>query len=352
MFHAFHPVGENRIRESFGLDFEDFAPGQLFHHRPGITVTQQDNIDEALATLNNAMIHYDNHYADGSEFRLPLVVSTLTLQRAIGQGWKTFGRKQRVRGFRSIALTAPVFGGDTLYARSRILEVAAQDDELGLVVAEIMLSRQDRTDVARVVAELLIYRRGRGPFAAAGYGEAPGVASGSLAPLSHVETAPAEFVETIGIEFDDLAEGLTIEHRPGFTFSWQESRRRSLIAGDHSPVLVDPTLAAMAGGGEAAVSEAWIVGAFAAGTTRAFGRVVANLGWENIVFPHPVHDGDLVLAESKVLGRRLSKSRPDQGILHVQSRALNRRGAEVCCFERRLLIYRGAQQPHRAAGYV
>lgn len=169
MFQAFRPSGENRIRENFGLDFEDFAPGQLFHHRPGITVTQQDNACEALATLNNAMIHYDANYAAGTEFKLPLMVSTLTLQRAIGQGWKTFGRKRRIKAFRSIALTAPVFGGDTLYARSRITEVAPEDDDTGLVVAEVLLSRQDRTDIARIVTELLIYRRNRGPFAAAGY---------------------------------------------------------------------------------------------------------------------------------------------------------------------------------------
>lgn len=170
--------------------------------------------------------------------------------------------------------------------------------------------------------------------------------------LSHIETAPGEFVETIGIEFDDMEEGLVIEHRPGFIFSWQEARRRALIAGDRSPVLIDPVVAAEAGGGEAAIWEAWIVGAFAAATTRAFGRVVANLGWENIIFPAPVRDGDLVFAESTILGKRQSQSRPEQGIVHVLSRGVTREGVEICRFERRFLVYRGAQEPHRRAGYV
>ena len=161
--------GESRVREGFGLHFEEFAVGQIFHHRPGITVTQQDNADEALATLNNAAVHYDLNYAAATQFRLPLMVSTLTLQRAVGMGWKTFGRKKRIKSFRSIALTAPVFGGHTLYARSRILELAREDDDTGMVVAEAILSRQDKVDVAKIVYEMSIYRRDRGAFAAAGY---------------------------------------------------------------------------------------------------------------------------------------------------------------------------------------
>ena len=170
MFTAFHPVGLNRVREDFGLAFEDFEPGQIFHHRPGITVTQQDNIDEALATHNQAMIHYDRQYAEGTEFKQPLVVSTLTLQRAIGMTWKTFGRRKRITAFHSISLTAPVFGEDTLYARSRILETKSGDDpECGALVAETFLTRQDRKDVAKIVWEASIYLRNHGPFAALGY---------------------------------------------------------------------------------------------------------------------------------------------------------------------------------------
>jgi itaconyl-CoA hydratase len=170
MFTAFHSVGPNRVRENFGLAFEEFEPDQIFHHRPGITVTQQDNIDEALATHNQAMIHYDRHYAEGTEFKRPLVVSTLTLQRAIGMTWKTFGRRKQIVAFRSISLTAPVFGDDTLYARSRIVETKRGDDpECGCVTAETFLTKQDGKDVAKIVWEAAIYLRERGPFAALGY---------------------------------------------------------------------------------------------------------------------------------------------------------------------------------------
>lgn len=166
MFIAFIPVGEGRIREQTGLPFEDFAEGQLFHHRPGITVSQEENANEALATLNQAALHYDEHYAAATEFRRPLVVSTLTLQRAVGLGWKTFGRRKKINSFSSIRLTAPVFGGDTLYSRTRILGIAddPSDPDCGLVRCEATMTRVDGTAVAVVSYEQAIYRRDRGPF--------------------------------------------------------------------------------------------------------------------------------------------------------------------------------------------
>ncbi len=173
----------------------------------------------------------------------------------------------------------------------------------------------------------------------------------SLHP-SHIAIADGEFVETLGLEFDDIEPGLIVEHRPGFTFSWEEARFRAAIAGDHAPVLIDRVFATIAGGGEAEISQAWMVGAFAATTTRAFGRVVANLAWENVTFAHAIRDGDTVFAESTVLDKRETKSRPDQGILHVATRGIVRGGNEVCRYERKLLVYRSAQGPHKAAGYV
>ncbi|MBX3530675.1 MAG: MaoC family dehydratase [Rhizobiaceae bacterium] len=170
MFAAFRGVGENRIRESVGLAFEDFAPGQIFHHRPGITVYQTDNANEALVTLNQAAVHYDEHYASKTEFGRPLVVSTLTLQRAVGMGWKTFGRRKHIGGFSSIRLTAPVYAGDTLFSQTKILSTAddASDPECGMLDCEATVTRGETT-VAVVTYTQALYRRDRGPFEALGY---------------------------------------------------------------------------------------------------------------------------------------------------------------------------------------
>jgi itaconyl-CoA hydratase len=159
-FAAFVPVGENRIREAVGLWFEDFAPGQTFLHRPGITLSQQSNADEALMSLNQAMVHFDHHYSAATEFGQPLVVSTLTLQCAIGLGWKTFGRRRRILGFSAIRLTSPVAGGDTLYARSEVLETAplATDPDCGAVRVAIAMHKPDGIQVADLGCTFAIFR--------------------------------------------------------------------------------------------------------------------------------------------------------------------------------------------------
>ena len=83
-FYAYGLRSDGKFQERFGLDFEDFQPGQRFVHRPGVTLSQQDNVDEALDTMNAAMLHYDDYYAAQTTWKKPLMVSTITLQRAIG----------------------------------------------------------------------------------------------------------------------------------------------------------------------------------------------------------------------------------------------------------------------------
>lgn len=169
---------------------------------------------------------------------------------------------------------------------------------------------------------------------------------------SHLEIGPREYVETIGIEFDAIHKGLIIEHRPGFTLYLRDAIERARISGDHTPAVTDPDVAAACGGGSAEILQTWLVGSLASLTTRAFGRVTANLGWYNVVFETPAQDGDTMFAETEVLDKRRSNSRPNQGILHILTRGITRRQMEVCRFERKLLVYQGPQGPHKQAGYA
>ncbi|WP_326554364.1 MaoC family dehydratase [Micromonospora sp. NBC_01813] len=71
----------------------------------------------------------------------------------------------------------------------------------------------------------------------------------------------------------------------------------------------------------------------------------ANLGWDEIVLPHPVFAGDTLYSESLVLDKRESGSRPYAGIVTVRTRTLNQDGAQVCAFKRTFYVYkRGAKQ--------
>jgi itaconyl-CoA hydratase len=170
-FTSHAKVGENRYRERYGLDFEDFAVGQVFKHRPGLTISQQDNVEESLDTLNQAMLHFDAHYAAQTEWKKPLVVSTLTLQRLIGLTWKTFAKKVRILGWADLTMTHPVFGGDTLYAESEIKDKRELPDDpsCGRLTVITKGVNQDGVVVCSMEYDLLVYKRDYVPFEKANY---------------------------------------------------------------------------------------------------------------------------------------------------------------------------------------
>jgi itaconyl-CoA hydratase len=69
-------------------------------------------------------------------------------------------------------------------------------------------------------------------------------------------------------------------------------------------------------------------------------KAFANLGWERIQLPNPVFVGDTLYAESTVLDKRESKSRPYGGIVSFRTRGLNQDGVTVLVYERSVFVYR------------
>lgn len=348
--YAYTRIGEARYRERFGLDFEDFRPGQRFRHRPGVTLSQQDNVDEALDTLNAAMVHYDARYAAQTAWKRELMVSTITLQRLVGMSSKTFGRKHALAGFDEIAMTAPVFGGDTLYAESEIIAVApAADADLGEVSVIVRGRNQDDREVARVTYRVLVWRAGRHPEDRTGETGAP---VDEPRFLAHRADADGALTEQVGLFFEDAQAGDTFVHWPRRTLLREEGMEHAWRSLELTPQYHDLDWIGRHGGGVFRFTEAWVVGAVTALTTRTFGRVVANLGWTGVAFGAAVNTGDTLEAESTIVDKRESKSRPNEGILGVETRAYNQRRELVLSYRRRLLVYkRDAQTPYAAAGY-
>ncbi|MBI3887152.1 MAG: MaoC family dehydratase [Opitutae bacterium] len=165
-FLAYVPTGEKRYRERFGLDFEQFAVGQKFQHRPGLTLSQQDSRDECLDTINQQMLHFDEQFALHTEWKKCLMDSTLTTKVVLGMTWKTFAKRTRLLGFDEISLPKPLFGGDTLYAESEIIEKAdwPDDAKVGrLKVCTLGLNQRGET-VAKLVHDVLIARQSHDHF--------------------------------------------------------------------------------------------------------------------------------------------------------------------------------------------
>ncbi len=117
-------IAGQRYRARYGRYLEEFTIGDIYEHRPGRTLTDADNIQFSLLTMNSHPMHCDQAFAEKSEFGKLLVSSGLTLAIVLGMTVNDVsGQAIANLGWRDIRLTNPVFAGDTLYAESEVLEV-------------------------------------------------------------------------------------------------------------------------------------------------------------------------------------------------------------------------------------
>ena len=345
--YAYLRVGPKRYRERFGLSFDNLHVGMRIRHRPGMDVSQQDNREDAVDLINNAQLHYDSSYAAHTEWKRPLGVSTMTVQRVLGMASRSWYRRRNLLRIDSIAMTHPVFGGDTLYAESTVTALDdTGDSEVGQVACTVEGVNQRGEVVTKIVCKMEVYRSGRHPE------DEPGVqpAGEDRFRLYHTE-ADGTIVEQTGLFFEDLVPGETFVHWPGRTFDFAESRLHALRALDINPRWSDAAYLHRHKTIQPAIFEPLVIGVVTALTTRTLGRVVANLGWTDIELPRPVRPGETLYAESTVSAVRASHSRPTQGIAQVETRAFVETGELVCRYQRALLVYRRGAGPYTAASY-
>jgi itaconyl-CoA hydratase len=169
---AYKTVSERRYRETNGLYYEDFEPGDVFEHRPGRTVLDVDNTYFTLLTLNIQPVHFDAAYAAKTEWKKPLVDSTFTLALLTGMSVRTVCAKVVANlGWDKVKATHPVFAGDTLYAESTVLHKRESKSRptQGIVTVSTRGVNQDGKEVMTFERTMLIYRRGHSPEEAANY---------------------------------------------------------------------------------------------------------------------------------------------------------------------------------------
>jgi len=149
-----------------GRCFEDFEVGDIYVHPLGRTITSVDNSWFTLLTLNTNKVHFDHHYAAGTEFGRPLVNSALTLALVTGMTVPDLSQNAMANlGWDEVRLPAPVFEGDTLYARSEVLDKRESKSRpnVGIVHVRTLGFNQDNVDVITFKRAIMVYKRGQVP---------------------------------------------------------------------------------------------------------------------------------------------------------------------------------------------
>jgi acyl dehydratase len=158
--------------------------------------------------------------------------------------------------------------------------------------------------------------------------------------------------ESVGRFYEDFVVGDIYEHRPGRTITETENTWFTLLTMNKHPLHFDAEYAKHSEFGRCLVASPFtvslIVGMSVSDVSQ---KAIANLGWTDIKLTHPVFAGDTLYAESEVLAKRESKSRPDAGIVSVRSTGKNQDGTVVCTFDRTMLVQRRGHALEDKANY-
>ena len=148
-----------------GRCYEDFEIGMVIRHPLGRTVTSTDNTWFTLLTVNTNPIHFDAHYAAQTEFGRTLVNSTFTLALVTGLSVADVSQYGVNLGWDEVRMPAPVFEGDTIYARTEVLSrrESKSRPHMGLVEIRTTGFKQDGTVVMEFRRTILVYKRGHAP---------------------------------------------------------------------------------------------------------------------------------------------------------------------------------------------
>ena len=149
-----------------GRVFEDFQAGDIYEHPLGRTVTQADNIWFTCVTMNTNPIHFDAEYASRTEFKRPLVNSCFTLALVTGQSVidLTINAVANL-GWDEVRLPNPLFEGDTVYAKSEVLETRESRSRanVGIVKVKTTGLNQHGTPVIEFTRTFMVWKRGHTP---------------------------------------------------------------------------------------------------------------------------------------------------------------------------------------------
>jgi acyl dehydratase len=149
-----------------GRVFEDFTVGDVYEHPLGRTLLAADNVWFSCLTMNTNPIHFDTEYASRTEFGKPLMNSCFTLALVTGQSVTDLTQNAVANlGWDEVRLPHPAFEGDTIYARSEVLETRESKSRpnVGIVRVKTTGVNQRGTPVIEFKRTFMVWKRGHVP---------------------------------------------------------------------------------------------------------------------------------------------------------------------------------------------
>jgi acyl dehydratase len=147
----------------------------------------------------------------------------------------------------------------------------------------------------------------------------------------------------IGRYLEEYEIGEVIRHWPGRTLTEYENQLFTLITGNPSSAHIDIVDAQATGHPQMLINGGYLLALTHGMSVREVSsapKALFFLGMDKVRILRPSYPGDTIRVSSRVLSTRASQSKPDRGILTVETWADNQRGERVIQFERAIMLWR------------
>jgi itaconyl-CoA hydratase len=149
-------------------------------------------------------------------------------------------------------------------------------------------------------------------------------------------------IVVVGRAYEDMQVGDVYRSRFGRTVLEADNVWFTLLTMNTNPIHFDAEYAASTPWQRPLVDSTFTLALVTGLSVADVSEHAVNLGWQDVRLPAPVYTGDTIRAETEVLAKRESQSRPEQGIVTVRTRGLNQRDEVVIEFERTIMVPLGS----------
>ncbi|MCP3817509.1 MaoC family dehydratase [Streptomyces sp. A3M-1-3] len=171
-------------------------------------------------------------------------------------------------------------------------------------------------------------------------------------PQGYRRVAEGRIRENVGLGYGDFTIGMIIEHRPGRTVTETDNLLGTALTGNVAPIHTDAHYSSTTEWRQTLVCSGVTLNIVAGMTVRSTsGLTIANLGLDEVRFENPVFVGNTLYAETEIVDRRLSKSRPEHGIVTCQTSGFNEDGKRAVKFTRTFLVPTEPETVRAATNY-
>ena len=145
--------------------------------------------------------------------------------------------------------------------------------------------------------------------------------------------------------YEDFEVGTVLRHQLGRTVTATDNTWFTLLTMNTNPIHFDVHYSAQTEFGRPLMNSTFTLALITGISVADVSQHAVNLGWDEVRLPAPVFEGDTIYAQTEILSKRESKSRPHMGVVEIKTTGFNQDGTVVMEFRRTILVYKRGHEP-------